>query len=61
MTIEARGATFFLQLHWLRWPSLGGGPLGSVLTIGPLTVGFCPFVVTERLRKLVGALKKIGG
>jgi hypothetical protein len=50
--------TFLFQVHGLRWPAWGGGPLAAFVTFGPITVGGCPYVLTDRLKHLKDAISR---
>lgn len=52
-----KGATVILELHGWRGVKRAGGPLGTVLTVGWLSVSYLPFLLSTWLRSRVNALK----
>lgn len=55
------GRTLILEFHSYRGFGAGGGPLGSVLTLGFISVSWLPFLLSKWLRVRLNAMKNAIG
>jgi hypothetical protein len=58
---QCRGRSLVFEVHGWRGLSAGGGPLGSVLGLGFLSIQWVPYLVSEKMRRVTEALKRLLG
>jgi len=52
-----KGASVLIQFHGWRGLGRDGGPIFSLVKLGFVSVSFMPFLISERLRAGLNALK----
>ena len=55
------GATLIIEVHGWRGFHIEGGPLSSVVVVGFLSFSYMPFLLSERLKKMIAKLKNVAG
>jgi hypothetical protein len=55
------GRTLIVELHSWRGIGLIGGPLGTVLCLGFVSIGWLPFLLSHWLKQRLAAMKNAVG
>lgn len=55
------GSTVIIEVHGWRGFHIVGGPFGRILVCGFVSASYMPFLLSERLKQMIGKLKNVAG